>query len=138
MQPAQRRGDRLQRQNVICRAEPYGFPGHTEDRAGGFVLGDGNGSRRLHRQQPGAPVIPHSGENHPQRLFGPCHRSGSEQHIDGGPLETDAWSLAEFNFQPGGTILYLDVLVSWCDPRDTRMNAIACFRLLDPNRGTPG
>ena len=106
----------MQRHDGVDEAGLNGFGGHAEDDAGGFILGDGEGSRRgLSRRRPWVPSLPmpvwsDGGDGAAGKMQG----GGAEQIIDGG---------AAVVFRAGSAVIWI-----WISP----CGAGASFMCLPP------
>ena len=87
--PQDRARDRGEGQYLFGGSQCDGLPGHSEDDAGGFVLGDRASASPAHREKPLRPVGSHTGQQHAYGFTTGGFRHRQEKNVNRGSLVAD-------------------------------------------------
>jgi hypothetical protein len=71
----------MKRQHALGGSQLRGFPRHSVDHAGSFVLGNGPGSGFAHAEQTAGAISPHTGQQNAGSARSRRFRDGKEQHV---------------------------------------------------------
>ena len=99
-------GDFGQRENFLRGTAKNGFPGHAEDDATGFILGNRERLGLFHFEEAVCPVITHAGHQNAHCAGPGSLRHGTKQHIDAGAMARHQ-----------GAVAHLEK-IAWAEPTD--------------------
>ena len=102
----------FERHDLVDAAEFDRFLGHSEDYAGGFVLGDVDRAGLLHLQHSARAVVAHAGEDHANRILPGIAGGGAEQHIDRGPVAANQRAVLDLNVVARAAALEQQVMIA--------------------------
>jgi len=124
-------GDFFEGDNRFRGVEPDGFPGHSKDDAGGFILCDGMCAGLFEGQESFGAVVAHASENGSDGIGAGVFGDGVEEDFDAGFLVANGGAVFDCDVITGSGALEDHVIAAGCDEDPSGDDVVAVGGFFD-------